>query len=335
MAILKRSIKIEWKINPSYFSIVNQKIVNRQYKRIGSAVTSVNRMLAKDEMMRVLMPTILGIDPTSHTSNWSKDLADWWHSLSVEVPENGLELDTSLRFDLKPGNEIRAKYVSDFISKNKDIDSDEKLMNALMDKKGKGVMSEDEIYRYAEPVNPYQYLIWYYCKGYRSVSNDLNAINKSSNIEFFMYDEEIKIAAKRKIGNNAIEATELYVELAKDKSKLRDILCLLRPDAIRDILKLSDEDVRLDVHGLLLSKSEDFIQLAKDKDFSIRADIEKYIAVNILKRLPDSKIIVDASEQTKLIGHSIQEAIVYFTTDSPENKKYLSELSLRYKQIVK
>ena len=335
MAILKRNVKIEWKINPNYFTITNAKNISAPVQRIGSARGSVNRMLTKDEMMRTLMPNVLGIDPTSHSSNWAKELADYWHSISQEVPEQGLTLDISLIFDKDDGHPIRSKYIKKLLSENKEIKDSNELMKALTDPDSKIKVTEDELYRYAEPVSVVDYLLWYYCQGYRRVANDLSTVNKSTNIDFYMYSEETKKEIKKAISKNMILATNAFVEISKDPSKVRSLICIMSPDKARDTIKMSDEDLVIEAHGLLTSKPDQLMNIIKDKHLELRGKVELYINVGVLKRIPETKVVVDGIEQTKVLGHTMEEVIVYLTTDNPENKKHLNEIELRFKELTK
>lgn len=335
MALLKRTIKIEWKLNPSYFSVINKEFLHMPVKRIGSTITAVNRMLTEDEMMRAFMPNILGIDPTNPNANWTKEVSDYWHSLSQDVPERGLTLDTSLRFDIMDGHSIRKRYIQDLLKLDSSIKTSEDLMKAVINPDSKHKVEERLLYRYAEAVEPVDYLLWYYCLGYRSVANDLSSVNKSSKIDFYMYNQEDKQKAKKDSTKRVIRATEIYVELSKTPEKLRDVLCILEPENVKNTLKLELEDVTINVHEFLMKSPERFISIAEDKNLSLRAKIEKYIATNVFKRMSHTKTIVDGIDNTKLIGHTVDEAILYMKSEEPDRKKYLSEVEFRYKDITK
>ena len=335
MALLKREIKLEWKVNPNYFTIVNHKQLTMPVKRIGSAKLSVNRMLSNDEMMRTLMPNILGIDPTSQSSNWTKEVAEYWHSLCIEVPQQGLTLNTSMIFDKGDGNSIRSKYIKLFLEKNKDIETSEDLMKALTDPTSKHKVTEEELYRYACPDSITDYLLWIYCKNYRLVANDLDSINKSNRIEFYMYDVQSRAEAKKQSSKKVIDATQLFVKLSTEPQTLKDVLCLLAPDKIKSIVSMSDEDVTIELHQLLMNKPSEFVTVATDKNLKMKAKIEKYIAVNVLKRHLESRAIVDAIDQTKVIGYTVDEAIVYLSSEDVDKKKYLNDLEIRFKNTIK
>lgn len=334
MAIVNRQIVIEWKVNPTFFAITNVKNLSCPAKRIGSAIGSVNRMITNDEMMRVLMPSLVGIDPSNTQGNWTKEVADWWHSLSVEVPDVGLKLDTSLNFDMQDAHPIRSKYVSQYVEKHK-IKSSEEFAEYAMGTKGENRIIEDEMYRYAAPVKVYDYLLWSYSKGYRPVANSLETINKSPNIQFFMYDEEEKKVAKRKVSKTMTDAIKVYAEQINNTEKLRSVLMVITPNKTREYIKMGKEDVEMEAQQMLMRNPETFMNTLSDKALEERAKIERYVAVGVLKRSPDTKIIVDGIEITKVLGYTNDEAVVAFRADTPENKKYINELEFRFKEIVK
>jgi len=335
MALLKREIKLEWKVNPNYFTVVNSKNLTMPVKRIGSARPSVNRMLSNDEMMRALMPNILGIDPTSQSSNWTKEVAEYWHSLCIEVPQQGLTLNTSMLFDIGDGHPIRSKYIKLFLEKNKSIDTSDAMMEALTSPASKLKVSEEELYRYGSPESITDYMLWVYCKNYRLVANDLDSINKSNRIEFYMYDIQSKAEAKKQSSKKVLDATQLFVKLSSDPTALKDTLCILAPDRIKSIVSMSNEDITLELHQLLMNKPSDFVTVATDKNLNMKAKIEMYIAVNVLKRHLESKAIVDAIDQTRVIGYTLEEAIVYLSSEEVDKKKYLNDLEIRFKNTIK
>lgn len=335
MAILERKVKIEWKLNPSYFSSINSKHISVNVQRIGSTRTAVNRMLINDEMMRTLMPPILGIDPRSAVNNWSKDLADYWHALSVEVPENGLVFDASLNFDISDGHSIRKPYIQKFLSDNKDIKTSEQMRDALTDISSKHYVKEEELYRYAEPINTYDYLVWYYCKGYRDVANDLSSVNKSNNIRFYMVDEAKQKAARKVKSLSMIDATNKYVELSKDSASLKAIYSVIKPMEAKKIYSMADEELIIEVHGLLMSSPHKFLELANDKNLKVKGEIEQMVASGVIKRIPETSTIVDSIDQTKVMGNTIEEMIVYMNSDKEDVKKHVNELRIRLKNTVK
>ena len=335
MAKLTREVKIEWKINPSYFNTINSKVLTMPVKRIGSAVTSVNKMLIRDEMMRTLMPTMLGIDPTSQTSNWTREVSDYWHSLSVEVPESGLIMNTSLLFDIGDSHPIRSKYIKKLLNENKDIKTSEDMVKALTDKSSKLFVSEDNIYKYAEPENIDMYLLWIYCQGYRSVSNSLGDINKSHNIDFYMYSTEDRKNAKRDKSLVAINAMKALVGISSNPEDMRNVLLVLLPTRGREVISMADADVTMELHTILTSRPADILKTIEDKNLKTRALIAKYLASNLIKNLVNTSTYVDNIDQTMVLGYTIEEVIVFFNSDSPDNKKYLSELNIRYKQTIK
>ncbi len=332
MVTIERNVIIEWKLNPSFYAIINSKNFSSRPQRIGSAINSVNKMLTRDEMMRTLMPIILGIDPTSNKSDWSKELAEYWNSLSIIVPEAGLTLDTSLMFDIEDAHSIREKYVKDYITKHKITSSKEFAEKAL---KGNTKIDEELMYRYAQIINPEHYVWWVYCQGYRGVANSLDTVGKSENINFFMYTQEDKDVARRQTANIMTKAMTIYGQISDKPSTLRDVLIVMKPESTLSILKLKDEDLIVDLYNLLMTMPDKFTNVASSKTLTQKALLEKYIALKLFKKLEGTGMIVDGIDTTKVIGSSHEEAISYFSNESSDVKKYLNELELRFKQMIK
>lgn len=93
MIKVNRSVRIEWRNNPSSFELRNKDAFKTDFLRLGSAIRPVNELLSRSEEMRVLLPTVVGVSPID--SSWQERITTYLNDFLLEIPVHGLEFDTS------------------------------------------------------------------------------------------------------------------------------------------------------------------------------------------------------------------------------------------------
>lgn len=328
---VNRKVSIQWKINNSAFRTVNMKTLVGVNRKIGSSRSGVNKMLANSAEQEAIMPNILGADPKSPSANWNKLLADYWNSLSIDIPYGGKELETGWVFNFyNPKKESAIEKLSDKVKSVKDSDS---LAKHVMSK-----IPEEQKYLYGDPISPQDYMLWRYCLVYRDVANDFEDVDKSGHIRFYLIEEgQLEIKRKAKFVTKKISMEE-FIKLADDSDKVENILYIAisdgkvpRPD--NSLTALDDTDKLMKLEALQSEEPDYFVSLCKDKHLTTKALIEKYVFFNIFRKLPNTSIIVDATDPGIVIGNSIDEAISFVTNEV--NSNAMKEYSARYKGLPK
>ena len=97
MIKVNRSVRIEWRNNPSSFELRNKDAFKTDFLRLGSAIRPVNELLSRSEEMRVLLPTVVGVSPID--SSWQERITTYLNDFLLEIPVHGLEFDTSYVLD--------------------------------------------------------------------------------------------------------------------------------------------------------------------------------------------------------------------------------------------
>ena len=328
MVSVSRPINLIHKTNPDAFRLMNKDVFDDLGGRLGSVQGAVKTILSPqfEDMLKVLMPTILTISPSDPA--WYKKVANYWNSFGLKVPIGGVILETGFNFDL--GDRMREKAIKEAIvnaAKTKfEIKSDDDLKLYVLNPKN---VNEFDKYKYASPINVEHYLTWIFCLGHREVAKHADHINKSVKINFLLIDPREIEDTRRVQHTKTIEATKKYLEIITDREKVKDILYILKEDA--SALVDIDADVKLKQYA---DKSPtEFIKIVNDPTTNTKAKIERYCVKGILKRLPNSSIIVDANDNSVVIGNTIDEAVTYFSSESIDKIAKVKEFQTRYAQL--
>lgn len=329
MIKITRSVRIEWRNNPSSFELRNKDAFKTDFLRLGSAIRPVNELLSRGAEMRALLPTIVGVSPTD--SSWQERITSYMHDFLLEIPKYGLEFDTSYVFDM--ADPAYRDNIEEF-AKSKNIkgetnkEREQNILTAIQK------LDETELYQYVRFVNITDYISWRYCLLSSKVANKVEDINKSVNIQFYLTsDDEIR-AAKTKRSQLRTKALTEYTKLIndKDRSQVDAIVIASGRIAGYSIYKdMNDDDKNMILLELCDEDPKSFIELINDKHITMKSKIQLFIWMNLLRTLPNSSIIVDASNPEKIIGNNITDAISYFANDV--NKAHISELDAKYRSL--
>ncbi|KAF5080376.1 hypothetical protein DSECCO2_120180 [anaerobic digester metagenome] len=336
MVEYNRRVDLLWKYNKSAFSKLNDKVLDESFRLVGSSVSGVNKIISNGEMIRMLMPEILGISPDTRDINWDAKVKDYWDSLRVVVPGGGLRMETGFNFDINDYR--RQKYITKLIENNPkaNIKTDEDLANFVMGEKN-DIPNVDELekFKYGHPIDTFHYLLWIYCLNYRDVANTASDANKSNNIRFFLHTqaEEDKIKKSQlKLKKDALTKAMDFLNKAS-KDEIDDLLALITPDSIRDIVKNKDAENK---QGTILTEASancsKFIETVDDKNLKHKAIINRFEAFGVIKKLPGTTVYVESADPSVTIGNNMNEAITFITNEKNANK--VNELTAKYKSII-
>lgn len=326
---ISRKVTIQWRLNPTPFTKINAAALGEHTRKIGSSISGVSKMMSNALEQEAIMKTVIGADPRSMTSNWTKLLQTYWDSLSVEIPMSGKSLETGWIFDYDASDKV------DVIAKlPKTVKDDKSLAKHVM-----SVVSEGDKYKYGVPIDPAEYMLWRYCLVYRDVANSHEDVNKSGHIRFYLYSqEEIESSRKSKFTTKK-KAMETFIQLLADKDKVDNIVYIAISDNSMIVPEgktfntLDETDKHMMLEAFLTNKPTEFVNMAEDINLNIKAIIERYIFTNIFKRLTNSSVIVDAANSSIVIGNNIDEAVSYMSNET--NTKILAEYKARYKGLPK
>lgn len=333
MIKVNRSVRIEWRNNPSSFELRNKDAFKTDFLRLGSAIRPVNELLSRSEEMRILLPTVIGVSPVD--SSWQERITTYLNDFLLEIPVHGLTFDTSYVLDL--GNPTLKHNIDAFIAnlKKQAFIKDQtgaELEAAVLENIKK--LEETELYKYVTFVNISDYISWRYCLLSSKVANKVEDINKSVNIQFYLTSDTERKAIKAARTKLRTEALTKYTELinGSDAAKIDNVVVSVgKIGSYSEFMGLNKDDKETILLDLVDSDPKKFIDIVGDKHLTIKAKINIYLWMNIIRTLPNSSIIVDASNPENVIGNNINDAISYFSNEN--NKGIIAEWSAKYKSL--
>jgi len=323
MITKSNKIKILWRLNTSYFIKANQKVLSEEPRRLGSAESAVKKMLGNAEEQKAIMPSVIGADPQS--LDWTKRLENYWNSLAVDIPSGGKDLEIGFNYEFNTNNQIIKSNIESLSATVKTIKDDKTLAEYVEDK-----LDESEKYKYGTPINPQDYSLYRYCLVYGDVANTIEDVEKSPRIRFYLHSET-KIKEERKKQHEVTKAaTALYLKVIGDEKTMDNVIYAMKiADKLEKDADENDKAILLDSEWKKDPKK--FIEIAKDKNLESKGNIEKLISGQILKRLPNSEIIVDNNDPEIVLGNNLDEAISYINNE--KNKSKVTEYFTRLKGL--
>jgi hypothetical protein len=333
MVEIKRQVELLWKYNPTSFEKINKDVLGEQFRIIGSGVQAVAKILSHGDMLKFLMPEILGISPDTRDINWDQQVKLYWDSIAVKINSGGKKLETGFVFDI---DDYKRKELIANISKAKSIKTSEDLADYVMGFEGdKPNVPEEAKWKYGHPISVEDYLLWRYILNYKRVANNPAEVNKSPNIAFFLHTSEERERVRKQdalVKKNAITA---YMEFMKELNvdNINDALSILTPSSIKEIVENKDvEDKQAKLLEFATSDPNTFIKVVKDKHLQTRATIERLLSYRVIKQLSNSTIIVESADPSVILGNNMDEAISYMGNE--KNKAKINELTAKYKSLT-
>ena len=322
---INKTLYIYNRQSTSSFKNVNKTVVSEEGGIIGPTVSAAKAMVANTYEQRSLMRTILGLDPTSPSSNWDKEVQKYWNSIFVEIPAGGKKLEIGFEYDFKSPDKDILNNVQQLIKSNKDITNSDKLAQYVEDK-----VDEEDKYKYATPINIEDYILYRYCLEYSHVANSIEEVNNSPRIRFYLYSDQERTNLIKKQHSVNKKAITYYLEIIEDKDKVENMIYALNKAHLLLDAK-TKEDKEIIIEDAYKQAPIKFIEAYENKSLQTIAMIEKLIASGILRRLPNTGAIVNSMDATDIIGNTIADAVSYMTNDS--NKAKVSELIGMYKTL--
>lgn len=329
MIKVNRSVRIEWRNNPSSFELRNKKAFRTDFLRLGSAIRPVNELLSRSEELRVLLPTVVGISPID--TNWQERITAYLNDFHLEIPTHGLTFDTSYVLDL--GNPALKANLDELISSIKDAPTTKGELEQVVLKKIKS-LDETELYKYVTFVNIPDYISWRYCLLSSAVANKIEDIDKSVKIQFYLTSDDERKAAKAAKTKRMKDALTYYTKLVNgtDGEIIENIIIVSgNAHGYSEVKNLSDDDMDAILLDMCNEDPDKFISIVTDKHIQAKAKIIKWEWMGLIRKLPNSTIYVDANDPEKIIGNNLNDAVSFLANDL--NRGYISEIEAKYRSL--
>ncbi|KKN07947.1 hypothetical protein LCGC14_1061660 [marine sediment metagenome] len=322
MLTINKKVTIYRKPDISEFSKKNIKVLPIGNNKIGSSVNAVNAITLHSDMLGSLMPKILGSSKSE--TEFTKKVSHYWNSISVNISPTGKELEIGFVYDREESS--RTKAIGDIKGadgKKKEFNNNKQLAEYV-----ESYIDEGDKWKYGIPINNADYLLWRYCLNYKAVANTPDTAGKSNNIRFYIHNEvEVKKIEKEKFDIRT-KAGKVYFDVIADISETKKYLYALGKGA--SLITMDDLERSKLLEKIYLNDPQLLIDAKTDKQLDKKSYIEECIIAGILRRLENSTVIVNASDN-KPIGNTMKDAIVFLELDS--NAKIANEIEGRLRAL--
>ena len=328
MIYFNKHVTIQLKLNPTVFEVINAQVYAMAGRRIGTPIKAVQTLINKTEMLKNVLPVVIGSTPESNASNWDSAVSEYVNSISVEIPTSGYKLDLS--FNLLNNDKQLAVAKAIFKTKDETIE----LTEAALAKKVIEKVDILDMWKYGTPVDAANYVLYQYCQNYGAVANTIADINKSPNIKFYIHDEAQVKAAKSERHKIETDALAMYITVIKDKESdviVEDLLYAIdgRTGKYNSFDKADKEQALMD---LVRSIPEEFVRhAAKSDTIKIKAFANKLIAYGIVKKADFYDIYTEAKNPTIVLGNTYDEYLTFLSND--RNKAKVQEFESVLKNL--
>lgn len=306
------------------YQLANVKVMetNANPEIIGTSLSAVNTMTACEEEMQMIMPDIIGVGPTS--PEWKAKVKDYWNSICVPVTGGGKDLEIGFKVDVK---DKKKKAFIDLLPEP-DRKSDEALANYINRELEKDLKFYADIYMYATPIVPVDYLLYRYCMGYRDVANNHNNVDTHPHIRLYIFDQEVANKVIAKDASVKREVTGKLAELYNKRELLLDVLYAFESDSVTQ--GETQQDIAID--RIATDTPVEFLATVKDKNLTNKAMIQKYIKAGILNKVPLTTHILDG-ETKEVLGEDMDRTLLWFNTKT--NDGTVADYAKRFKELTK
>tara|TARA_R110002012_G_scaffold31921_3_gene95039 strand:+ start:12784 stop:13581 length:798 start_codon:yes stop_codon:yes gene_type:complete len=157
-----------------------------------------------------------------------------------------------------------------------------------------------------EPEEALDYVTYKWASKHRHVADSKEQMDASK--KFYIYDPQKALLKKNVEIKVRREADKEFIKMTGNLEKMRRVLRVLtqtNPD------KLSEIEVENSLYEAKSKKPKKFLKVVTDKNLDLRAEIEKLVTANIIRKIGNQHIY---GEET--IGENITDTIIYF-----KNKK--------------
>lgn len=307
MAYIKnRSVKLLQKLKSSTFVKMNNEVYGGTGRILGPSNLAEKTLLSNSDFLKAVLPTVLGVDPAN--GKWQDTVSAYLYGISVDVLKGGKDLNTSLSFDLMDSkkqvaiSQLKTQY-------KKSFKTSEELADFVtrFDDSGKKLIEEVDYVKYSTPVDNLDYFNYVYCLYHNRVANSQALIEKSPRIEFYLVTKEDIALAKQVKYKLSKEINKIMLQI-DEKPELATAMY-----SVLGINNGDDIDKAIQLQQLSKSDPSKITKSFNDKHLLMKARIENYINKGLLKRLPNSSVVVDANDPTLVVGNTMDMCLTFFS----------------------
>lgn len=314
-----RFVTISLVHNYSNYRKVNMKVLGQKKEIIGSSVRSSQILSSVQGEVEAYFPQIIGLSPSN--PDFITKVKIWLSNIQFIISDKDYKLDISFRYNSKEEYEEFKKKEEAINNEYDKIDRGNfKLLKEALNRKIQQLNDlESTKYLHGRPVNVINYLMYRHCLLYPDVAKDIAFINSSTNIRFYIKDEQKEAEKEKQLIEQQTKAMRNFVELNGTDNKFNAVfveICSIIGENIGLAILKDKREKQAIVINFVNNHPDKFNKLIEDKHVLIKAKIETLIARGEL-------IKSDFNQQISLtdgtfIGANMNDAIAWF--ENPNNK---------------
>lgn len=265
----------------------------------------------------ILLPSIIGIDPKD--IKWREAVKNYWSSISVPIPYDGVGTDELFGKVLEWVIEFKDESIADIYEKS-GLEGKAKLS---------GTHLKDGTARLLKGVD--DYVLFRYCLVYGRVANNAKDANKSNRILFYLFSKKDEIKAEHIVFETRKKAKQLFYEIMEDESKLDGILRLFKisPESLESI-----ERKHIILEQKTNTNANEFIQFASDSHLSVKSFIFKAVEKGIIHNPSNTESYYYGENKEVLLGNTLEDAVLYCISTDEKKKGIVETMKAQVKHNI-
>lgn len=325
-----KTIVISLSHNYSNYRRVNLKTLGHRTGVIGSCITSSKVLASNNEEMVKYFPRIIGVSPNN--PDFVTKVKAWLNNIQFLVNENDVELNASFKYYHKEDYlRIKAKEDEIYDKLEKTDRSNIEVLRKAVNEFAKELSDLESIkYKYGEPIDVEQYLIYRHCLLYKDVAKDGALINSDPYIRFYIKNANKEKERKSKLVKLKMDAMTKFIRLNDSEEKFDAvyvaIIVALNENVVTALSKTKDEKQAVMIN-FVNENPDKFNKICNDPQVITKALINKLIARGELVKSDYNQQITTA--EGTFIGANLNEAIAYFNSPTHESERNIYETKLK------
>jgi hypothetical protein len=355
MKIVERQVKLLYKYNPQLANVLKEDMQFRHYSSfyeelnknlysggnrfLAQLQNAINKLFARQDILNLIAPNWIGLS-ADHADFVSK-VQEKFIATRIAVNTNtGVTWNISYRVNWEDKN--RKKYLDALVrdgkifttitnaNGNKEICPTDVLEDRVIELIDKGIIVEEDLALYAEPLNTDHYIKYLYSLFSREVST-VQDMTKSSHIQWVMIDPKNEERQRRAKIQSEMKAMNKYVSYTSKGENVDTYILAFIPDSFTTIdqyLEMSKEQKEEIMFKKMKEEPDKFIANIENALSSRIAEMNKYIKLGLISRNTHG-VYHDASDATLVLGNNMEELITYFSNsaNTPFTSKVIATAS--------
>lgn len=275
------------------------------------------------EEEELLLPSILGTDPKD--IKWRNTVQNYWSSISVQVPSDGLGTDSLFGKVLEWEIEFSDSRLADRYDKASLTEKGFISSKALTSK------NDDGTFKARILIGIEDYVLFRYCLVYGRVANSAKDAMKSNRIFFYLYSKNEETKAEHTLFELRKKAREKFYSILEDEGKLDGILRLFKisPEILESL-----EKKHIILEQKLVEFPKEFIDYVSDSHLAVKAFIFKAVDRGIIHNPAHTESYYYGDNKEVLIGSTLENAVLYCISKDEKKVEIVDTIKAQLKHNI-